>query len=325
MKKSIIALGCLILFIGTIYAAKEQKVGFINTEYIIKNYRTASDAQRAFETELDKYKSNADSLKTIYENAQAELESQKLMLSDQARSAKQIEIAQLKKTYDDYLTSVWGTSGKIEQKNRELIAPIVQKIQAVVEQIAAQNGFTLILDASESKIVYAQTGLDLTDQVLDELNKEYAPTITPPLVPEKEISYAVFPIFNSNSAAQEDNVGDQVRQAIYELMKTISNTRDISAAEINSALLARNINLASQVSDADATSIGRTVQADYIVTGTASEEGKKIAFSLKVVEPLNSKTIYQGSGEAARIEEVKQAIGNLIQQALKVIRPQTKQ
>ena len=324
MKKLSIALGCLVLIIGTLYAAKEQKVGFINTEYIIKNYRTASDAQRAFETELDKYKRNADSLKTAYENAQNELESQKLMLSEPAKSAKLIEIGQFKKTYDDYVASVWSTGGKIEQKNRELIAPIVQKIQTVVEQIAVKDGYSLILDASESKIVYAQNGLDLTDQVLDELNKEYAPTITPPLVPEKEISYAIFPIFNENQSAQEDNIGDQVRQAIYELMKSFPNTRDISAAEINSALLARSVNLTSQVSDNDANSIGRTVQADYIVMGSASEQGKKITFSLKVTEPLTSKVIYSGSAEAARIEEIKQAIGNLVQQAIKIIRPPAK-
>jgi outer membrane protein len=321
MKKSLIALGSLIIMISALYAAKEQKIGFVNTEYIIKNYRTASDAQRAFETELSKYKRNADSLKTAYESAQAELESQKLMLSEPAKSAKLIEIGQFKRAYDDYLASVWGTGGKIEQKNRELITPIVQKIQGVVEQIAAKDGYSLILDASESKIVYAQNGLDLTDQVLDELNKEYAPTITPPLVPEKEISYAVFPIFNENQSAQEDNIGEQVRQAIYELVKGFSNTRDISAAEINSAMLARSINITSQITDVDANSIGRTVQADYIVMGSASEQGKKITFSLKVTEPLTSKIIYSGSGESARIEEIKQSIGNLLQQAIKIIRP----
>jgi outer membrane protein len=324
MKKSLIALGSLIIMISALYAAKEQKVGFVNTEYIIKNYRTASDAQRAFETELDKYKRNADSLKTSYENAQVELENQKLMLSDQAKSAKLIEIAQLKKTYDDYIASAWGTGGKIDQKNRELITPIVQKIQGVVEQIAAKDGYSLILDASQSKIVYAQNGLDVTDEVLDELNKEYAPTITPPPIPEKEIAFAVFPIFNENQSAQEDNIGDQVRQAIYDLIKSVPNSRDISAAEVNSALLARSINLTSQVYDADAYSIGRTVQADYIIMGSASEQGKKITFSLKVAEPLTSKIIYQGSGESARIEEIKQAIGNLVQQTMKTIRPTSK-
>ena len=91
MKKLFIAFGGMVLIISTLYAAKEQKVVFINTEYIIKNYRTASDAQRAFETELDKYKRNADSLKTAYENAQNELESQKLMLSEPAKSAKLIQ------------------------------------------------------------------------------------------------------------------------------------------------------------------------------------------------------------------------------------------
>jgi outer membrane protein len=312
--------------IAPVQAAKEQKIGYIDNDYILKNYRTAIDAQRALETELNKYKKNADSMKTLYDNAQKEFDGQKLMLSEQGKQAKQIEINRFKKDYDDYTADIWGKGGKVEQKNRELITPIVQKIQATVQSIAVKQGFTLIFDASESKIVYAQSGLDLTGMVLDELNKEYAPSIEVTQAGEKdkelekEIVFAVFPIFEQNSEAQEEHIGTDMRSAIIDIVKSFPKTRLSATTDINNALLARNISLTSLITDDDGNSIGRMLQADYIVLGTISQQGKKIGFTLKITDPINSKTIYQGSGDAARIEELKQSLGSQFQQAFKTIR-----
>ncbi len=326
MKYLIIAFGCLSLMIAPLQAAKEQKIGYIDNDYILKNYRTAIDAQRALETELNKYKKNSDSLKVLYDNGQKEFDGQKLMLSEQGKQAKQIEINRLKKDYDDYTIDIWGKGGKVEQKNRELITPIVQKIQTTVQNIAVKQGFNLIFDASESKIVYAQSGLDLTQMVLDELNKEYAPSIEPPQAgdkdkdKEKEIVFAVFPVFEQNSEAQEEHIGTDMRSAIIDIIKSFSKTRLTTTTDVNNALLARNISLTSQITDDDGNSIGRMLQADYIVLGTVSQQGKKISFTLKVIDPINSKTIYQGSGDAARSEELKQSLGGQFQQAFKTIR-----
>jgi outer membrane protein len=320
MKYIFVAFSCLLLTIGILEAAKEQKIGYVDTEYILKNYRTAMDAQRALETELGKYKKNADSLKILYDNAQIEFEGQKLMFSEQGKQAKMIEISRFKKDYDDYVTEIWGKGGKIELKNRELITPIVQQIQTTVQQIASKDGFSLVFDASESKIVYAQTGLDLTDIVLNELNKEYAPSIAPPPNAEKEIAVAVFPIFEQDQEAQEEHIGGDVRSAINDIIKSFPQTRLISNTDVNNTLLTRNISLTSQVSDDDAYSIGRMLQADYIVIGTVTKQGKKISFTVKASDPLNSKVIYQGSGDAPRIEELKQSLGNQLQQAIKKIR-----
>jgi outer membrane protein len=328
MKKNniyslIIAISFLVIVVSRVEAAKEVKVGFVDTKYIIENYRTASDAQRAFDTEIAKYKHNADSLKTIYDQAMSEFESQKLMLSEQGKAAKLIEINQLKKQYDDYTTEVWGTGGKMEQKNRELITPIVQKIQAAVQTIALKEGFSLVLDASDAKIVYAQTDLDITNEVLDELNKEYAATIIPPTAPEKDINIAVFPIYEENQDAQQGHIGESMRSAISDLIKSVPKIHMISSGDVNNALLTRSISLTSQISDADAYSIGRTIQADYLIIGKISQQGKKIDFTLRLCDPLNSLVMYEGSGTASRVEELKQAVGNLVQQASKKIKPQT--
>lgn len=324
MKHFNIAFSLSILLISCLFAAKEPKVGYVDSEFIIQNYQTASDAQRAFETEINKYKRNADSLKTHYDALKAEFESQKLMLSEQGKAAKQIELEQAKQRYDSYVAEIWGKGGKIEQKNRELITPIVQKIQSAVQKIAAKQGFSLILDASSAKIIYAQPDLDITDKVLQELNKEYAATVIPPTTLEKNINVAVFPIYEENQEAQEEHVGETMRSAIYSLVNSLPKIRLISNSEINNALLTRNISLTSPISETDAYSIGRALQADYIIIGSINKQGKKLNFRVKLCDPLNAVILHEGSGDAPRVEELKQSIGNLIQQAAKKIKSANK-
>jgi outer membrane protein len=326
MKYFLIAFGLLVSLTGFLYGAKEQKIGYVDTKYIIENYRTAADAQSAFDAEIDRFNNIADSLKNLYEQARDDLEAQRLMLSEAAISAKQIEINQLKKNYDDYIAEVWGKGGKYELKNRELIAPIVQRIKSVITQIATKEGFTIILDAAETKIVYADANLDLTDIILNELNKEYTATIIPPptVTPQKDLNIGVFPFFNENQAAQENHVGDAIRTAVFDLIRSAPKVRMLSNADINSALLTRNIQITDQINDMDAFSIGLMLQADYIVIGSCSQQGNKISYSVQVLEPLANQMIYEGSGEASRIEEIKQALGNQVQQAIKKISPAEK-
>lgn len=308
-KEILMTVSLLILILISMGYSKEQKIGYADLNFIIDNYRTAQEAKAAYEAELAKFRKKADSLKQLYERAQQELDDQKLILSEGGLSAKLIEIKQLKKQYEDYLNEVWGKSGRAERKNRELIGPILQNIQNVVKKLAMKEGFTLILDASESKIVYAQPDLDITMRVLAELNKEAAPSVSPPTSPQTPV--AVFPLFEENPEAQEENIGTRTRVAIYELLKTISKIRTISAGEVDNAIIGRNISLTSRISESDVYAIGRQLQADYVITGIVSKSGKRVNFTIILSDPRAEKILVQESGEAVRIEEIKQAIANL--------------
>lgn len=318
---------CLTLSVTTVlFGAKEQKAGYVDVKYILENYRTAIDAQRAFESEINRYNQIADSLKNLYDQARASLDAQKLMLSDPGYTARQIEVNQLKKRYDEYVVDIWSRGGKYEQKNRELVAPVVQRIKTTVNKIASKEGFSIVFDASETKIVYAEANLDLTDKILDDLNKEFAATIVPPPATklQKDITVAVFPFFNENQTAQEEKIGDLLRSSIFDIFRNVPQVRMVAPGEINNALLTRNIQLSNQINDMDAYSIGLMLQADYVVIGSCSKQGNKTEFSVRLLEPISSQVIYTGTGNASRNEEIKSALGNLIQQAARIIRPTEK-
>ena len=60
---------------------------------------------------------------------------------------------------------------KAAAREQELLAPIQNKVNGVIDGIRAEGGYTLILDvsAANSGILFADRALDITPKVLEKL------------------------------------------------------------------------------------------------------------------------------------------------------------
>ncbi len=308
------ALLLVLLMMGSIIA-KEVKIGYIDSDRIYQGFQETNNAKTAMEKELAKYKKTADSLKMRIDSAEAEYESQKLMLSETGKATKLTELEQMRREYTQYLESVWSKGGKIEQKNRELILPIVTKINEAVDKIAKEEGYTIIFDAAEAKIVYAELGLDITDLVLDELNKEYKP-----IEPEaRDKRFLVFPFFEASTEAQQDGLGETVRSYIFSLIKTQPKIEMITNSNVTSALQTRNLLEIGQLQERDMYEIGRELQADYIVSGTVTKQGKRIEIEASLSDPKQQLRLGKEKEETTREDEIQTTLSSLIRKLMQKI------
>jgi outer membrane protein len=101
-----------------------------------------------------------------------ELQSQSLMLSEEKLAEKKLVLEQKYREYQQYMNDVFGEEGTAAKRNQELTAPIVEKINAVITQIAEEEGYTIIFDAAQGNIVYAKKAIDLTEKVLERLQSQ---------------------------------------------------------------------------------------------------------------------------------------------------------
>ena len=175
MKK--IALMMLALFLfslvhaSTAYA-QEPKIGYIDTVNIFAEFRETVEAEEIYKKELESWKKRAAEMEAEIAQLREELQSQSLMLSEEKLAEKKLVLEQKFKDYQQYMNDVFGENGQAEQRNKELTAPIVEKINAVIAQLAEEQGYTIIFDAAQGNIVYAQKALDLTEQVLERLQAQ---------------------------------------------------------------------------------------------------------------------------------------------------------
>ena len=298
---------------GTL-AAKEFRVGFVDYDQVITKYEAAIEAKREMDTVRLGFEAKAESLKGDYEQARAEYESQQLTLSEEGKRAKNAEVDQRKRRYDSYVAEVYGRGGKIDQRYKELIAPIVEKIDSAVAKLSVEEGFDLILDASKAGVVYAQSGLDLTELVLEDLNREFAPV--GPATTEKKF-YALMPVFNSNDLASQDRVGAEIREAAYRLIGAQPKVEMVANGKVDQQL--QTYGLSGETKLDDALTAGRALDADYVLFGNASKQDRRIQFELSIADARLGTLLKTEKGEAARPEDLTEQVGSVIRVLLAAV------
>lgn len=158
----------LAVLAGTAHA--EMRIMFINSEVVLQQAKAVQDAVDTFNRDVEGWNQEAQTKKTELEGLRTELENQSLMLSDERRQEKDLEYQRKLTEYDQFVQSIWGPDGLVEQRNEELLRPILGRIEDILAKMAADEGYDLILDAADNNILYADPEYDLTSRVVEQLN-----------------------------------------------------------------------------------------------------------------------------------------------------------
>ena len=164
------------LFIVSIFLAAnafaETKIGYIDSWKIFDNYKGKGDQQAQFDREQEEWEKRATAMEQEIEQLQEELNTN-IMWSEEKKAQQKQKIEDKQAELQDFIKEIWGPNGKAYLRNAELTNPIIEEIVQVVQELGAEENYSLILDVAESGIVYAAQGLDLTQRVIDILNKKY--------------------------------------------------------------------------------------------------------------------------------------------------------
>jgi outer membrane protein len=154
------------------YAAKAQeKIVYIDSYRIRLEYKEFQDAQAQFNKEVEQWNAEVEKGQKEIENLEADLTKQALILSDAKKKEKETEIQQKRDVWQKLANDIFGPDGRAEKRNSELTKPLLDKINAVLEKIAIAKGYNLILDTVNGNIAYGKKDLDITQDVLEELDK----------------------------------------------------------------------------------------------------------------------------------------------------------
>jgi outer membrane protein len=266
----------LVFFIALFFLyGAETNMGFVDSERIFNEYQATTAANIELNDFIKTHRDSAAVLRQSIEDLKAELNDQKLMLSEEARLRKLDEIESQTVVYRAFLEEYFGDGGKVEQKNDILMAPLLKKINDAVSKIAQQEGFAVILDLSDN-VFYASSELDLTDLVINELNLEYGPQTLPTSELEKQI--AIFPFREENTEADKDNLGERCQDDLYRAAGGLGKFKFFSKASVKQEMDKRHI--VENIDDSEAYGIGTYLQCDYIVVGRVKKQANKIDYTI---------------------------------------------
>ncbi len=170
MKKNQVLILMISLFFVTI-PAFSQKYAYVNSQRILSEYEESVQVQNKIEELRAKYDGEYQQHVQEYNQLIQSIESQSLLLSPEKKDAKLKEAQNKAMTIEQYKMDKFGPEGELYRKNLEFSKPIIDKINNLIAKIGEDEGYDFIFDAASGVMVFAKPKYDITEQILDQLNK----------------------------------------------------------------------------------------------------------------------------------------------------------
>lgn len=170
MKKKIIALFALTL---SLFSAKAQNIGYINTETILNTIEAYTKAQNELTLLADKYKTSLEGEIADIDKLYREYQGTKSTLSAAQRQARENDIISREKLVKEKQELYFGEEGVLAKKSAQMLDPIKKLVQDAIDAVAIASGCSVVLDMAVTPgVVYKDSKADLTAKVIEYMNKK---------------------------------------------------------------------------------------------------------------------------------------------------------
>jgi outer membrane protein len=173
-RKKVVMGGILIvaLFIfGAGVHSAEIKIGYVDSQRILSTYPPAVDAQKELEGESAKWGQELQKMNQEFKKLQEQLDQQSLLLSEEKKRERSQELQNLAMKIQQYQNEKWGEQGEFFSRREELLKPVFDQINEAIKKVGEDEDYDYIFDTVAGNILHAKEKYDLTDRILDELEK----------------------------------------------------------------------------------------------------------------------------------------------------------
>ncbi len=164
---TLIAAALLALNAQAVSAQAENKIGFVNTERILRDAAPAVRAQKKIEAEFSKRDQEMARIADQLKRMQDELEKQGVTMAESQRRTKERELSEMSR---DFQRRQREFREDLNQRRNEELALVVEQANRIIRQIAEQEKFDIVFQDA----VYANPRIDITERVIKALDAKPA-------------------------------------------------------------------------------------------------------------------------------------------------------
>jgi outer membrane protein len=145
-------------------AHAQGKIGFVNTERVLRDSTPAQRAQKKIEGEFQKRDQELAQMADQLKQMQNEMERTAVTMSESQRRTKEREFSDLNREFQRKQREF---REDLNQRRNEELAVVVEKANRVIRKIAAQENLDVVIQDA----VYANPRIDITDKVIKALDE----------------------------------------------------------------------------------------------------------------------------------------------------------
>lgn len=164
-------------------AQAPSRIGWINSGQILSEAPGRAEAETRFKNEVTAYQAQLQRMSDSLQTMAATFDKDAAKLDSATRVAR-AKVIQDRET--SYRTRAQTLDQQMQTRQAELVRPIMENIQKIIEQVRAEDGYAIIFDvASQSGVILAaDKQLDLTAKVLARVKAAPKPTAASSLTPQ---------------------------------------------------------------------------------------------------------------------------------------------
>jgi outer membrane protein len=144
------------------------RIAYLDQRKIFAETPGYAAAESTFSKEVDGYRTEVQKMQAQFDSASSKLDQESVVLSPTQKQQRNKELSDLR---DKLEARTQELQQKASTRERELLAPIQQKVFGVVNTIRDEGKYSMIFDVSAqgSGLLTADPSLDITQQVIDRL------------------------------------------------------------------------------------------------------------------------------------------------------------
>lgn len=166
----VLAVVCAGIILPSTTLWAQSKVAFFDPQKILGKFKPFQEAQREYGRYEEELNREFTKMQNELQEMKDEYERQKLMLYGAKKQEREKALMRKEEELQRLVSEVTDPErGKLAKKQQELTQPILAQVNEVVAKVAQDNGYDYVLNTAA--LVYANEDHDLTEKVLEELDK----------------------------------------------------------------------------------------------------------------------------------------------------------
>jgi outer membrane protein len=169
MKRLVLLTLIVLGLIATPVLAQDVKIGFVDLQKALNLSESGKAAKEKIKVKVQGYDAEVKAKQDELKKLKADLEKQALLLSGEAKSAKEREYQQKVKDYQRFTKDI---QEELQQADADFTRKILEQLFRVVQDLGKKEGYTVILEKTESAMLYGDASVDLTDKLIKAFDKK---------------------------------------------------------------------------------------------------------------------------------------------------------
>ncbi|UII80107.1 OmpH family outer membrane protein [Flagellimonas sp. CMM7] len=153
------------------FSKTDDTVAVVDSQRVLEEYQGFLEAKDSYEIKINDLSKNFNEKRMVFESKTKEYEILENSISNTEKSKKQVDLAKMQQELMKLGTTIENQSTVEETK---LLEAVYNKINDFIQRYGKEEGYTAILGANgQGNVMYVDERNDITQEVINALNKEY--------------------------------------------------------------------------------------------------------------------------------------------------------